>query len=43
MGNQYPFITEEVIQGLNLLNKHYKLIIEILEQVKTYIDKRFEN
>jgi hypothetical protein len=39
--HEYPFVTEEVIQGLNLLNKHYQLIIEIWNQVERYINTRF--
>jgi hypothetical protein len=35
--HEYPFITEEVIQGLNLLNKHYRLIMAIWRQVEKYI------
>lgn len=40
--HEYPFITDEVIQGLNLLNKHYQLITEILKQIESYITKKFE-
>ncbi len=39
--HEYPFITDEVIQGLNLLSKHYLLIIEIWNKVEIYINKRF--
>jgi uncharacterized protein YutE (UPF0331/DUF86 family) len=39
--HEYPFITDEVIQGLNLLSKHYKLIKEILKQVETFVINRF--
>ncbi len=39
--HEYPFMTEEVIQGLNLLNKHYLLIMKIWQQVETYIKSRF--
>lgn len=38
--HEYPFISEEVIQGLNLLNKHYALLIQIWEQINTYISLR---
>ncbi len=41
--HEYPFITDEVIQGLNLLNKHYLLIMEIWKQVESYIKIRFNN
>ncbi|GET24203.1 hypothetical protein [Prolixibacter sp. NT017] len=40
--HEYPFITDEVIEGLNLLNKHYKLILSIWNDFVTYIDKRFQ-
>jgi hypothetical protein len=40
--HEYPFITEEVIQGLNLLSKHYTLITKIWQQVENYIKTRFE-
>lgn len=39
--HEYPFITDEVIQGLNLLSKHYLLIMEIWKRVEMYINKRF--
>lgn len=39
--HEYPFITDEVIQGLNLLNKHYQLITGIWEEVENYIESRF--
>lgn len=41
--HEYPFITDEVIQGLNLLSKHYRLIIGIWEQVESYIKIRTRN
>jgi len=40
--HEYPFITDEVIQGLNLLNEHYNLIMEIWKQVETFINNRFQ-
>lgn len=40
--HEYPFITDEVIQGLNLLSKHYQLIKEILRQVETFNKTRFD-
>jgi hypothetical protein len=40
--HEYPFIPDEVIDGLNLLHKHYQLIMEIWEQTKNYIQIRFE-
>ena len=39
--HEYPFITDEVIQGLNLLSNHYLLIMEIWKRIETYINKRF--
>lgn len=39
--HEYPFITDEVIQGLNMLGKHYQLITEIWEGVENYIESRF--
>ena len=39
---EYTFITDEVIQGLNLLSKHYQLFKEILTQVETFIKTRFD-
>jgi len=40
--HEYPFITDEVIQGLNLLNLHCELIIGIWKQVLNYIKVRFK-
>lgn len=40
--HEYPFITDEVIDGLNLLNNHYKLIMEIWEQILSYSHTRFK-
>ncbi len=40
--HEYPFITDEVIQGLNLLSKHYLLITEIWEQTESFIKSRFK-
>jgi len=39
--HEYPTVTDEVIQGLNLLGKNYQLIIDYWEQLKSYIKKRF--
>jgi len=38
--HEYPFIVDEVIQGLNLLSKHYLLIMKIWKQVENYIQVR---
>ncbi len=40
--HEYPFISEEVIDGLNLLFKHYHLIMDIWTTVKKYIENRFK-
>ncbi|MDD4969947.1 MAG: toxin-antitoxin system antitoxin subunit [Paludibacter sp.] len=39
--HEYPFITKEVIDGLNLLSKHYTLILSIWKQIDEYIVRRF--
>ena len=39
--HEYPFITDEVVQGLNLLSKHQKQILAIWQQILKYINKRF--
>lgn len=39
--HEYPFITDEVIDGLNLLNRHCELIQEIWEKINNYIQIRF--
>lgn len=39
--HEYPFITKEVIDGLNLLSKHYMLILSIWNRMDGYIAKRF--
>ena len=40
--HEYPFITDEVIEGLNLLNRHYELIMKIWQQIVSYINIRFK-
>ena len=40
--HEYPFMTQEVIDGLNLLSKHQKLILNILQQLLDIIEKRFK-
>jgi hypothetical protein len=40
--HEYPFITDEVIQGLNLLSTHYLLITETWKHVESYINNRFK-
>ena len=40
--HEYPFITDEVIDGLNLLNRHCELIIEIWEQITNYVQIRLK-
>lgn len=40
--HEYPFITDEVIQGLNLLNEHCLLITNLWKQIETYAHDRFK-
>ena len=40
--HEYPFLTDEVIEGLNLLNNHYQLIMKIWKRVESYINTRFK-
>jgi hypothetical protein len=40
--HEYPFLTDEVIQGLNLLSKHYQLINDIWNQTESFIISRFQ-
>ena len=39
--HEYPFITQEVIDGLNLLSNHQNLIISILQRLLRKIEERF--
>ena len=39
--HEYPFITREVIDGLNLLSQHYELILSIWSKNEEFIKKRF--
>jgi len=39
--HEYPFITKEVIEGLNLLSKHYTLILSIWRKIDEFIKRRF--
>ena len=39
---EFPFVTDEMIEGLNLLGKHQQLILDILEQVENFVKNRFE-
>jgi len=39
--HEYPFINDEVIDGLNLLYNHCELILEIWEKINNYIKGRF--
>lgn len=39
--HEYPFITDEVIDGLNLLNRHCELIMGIWGKINNYIQNRF--
>ena len=40
--HEYPFITEEVIEGLNQLNDHYQLIVSIWKRLEQYSTQRFK-
>jgi len=40
--HEYPFNVEEVIEGLNLLSKHYQLIMKIWKQVEAFTQNRFQ-
>jgi len=40
---EYSFITDEIIEGLNLLGKHQQVILDILEEVKDFVKNRFEH
>jgi hypothetical protein len=39
--HEYPFMTDEIIQGLNLLANHFQLILGIWNQAEGYINNRF--
>jgi uncharacterized protein with HEPN domain len=39
--HEYPFVTNEIIEGLNLLAQHYKVILAILNQINHLVDIRF--
>ena len=39
--HEYPFITKEVIDGLNLLSKHYELILTIWGKNDAFFKRRF--
>ncbi len=39
---EFPFVTDEIIEGLNLLGKHQQVILDILEEVKDFVKNRFE-
>jgi hypothetical protein len=39
--HEYPFVTDEVIEGLNLLGKHCMLILDIWLDVRNFIETRF--
>lgn len=38
--HEHPFITDDVIQGLNLLHTHFLLLIKIWEHILKYINQR---
>ena len=39
---EYPFVTNEMIEGLNLLGKHQQVMLNIWEQVKDFVKNWFE-
>jgi hypothetical protein len=39
--HEYPFKTDDIIEGLNLLSKHYKLILSVWGNLNGYISMRF--
>jgi len=39
--HEYSFITKEVIEGLNLLSRHYTLILSIWDKNDAFIKRRF--
>ncbi len=39
--HEYPFNTEDIIEGINLLGKHYRLILSIWSKFDCYISTRF--
>ena len=39
--HEYPFNKEDIIEGLNMLNKHYSLILSVWENFNNYISRRF--
>jgi hypothetical protein len=41
--HEYPFNADDIIEGLNLLGKHYWLILSIWEKLNSYISMRFPN
>jgi len=41
--HEYPFNKEDIIEGLNLLNKHYLLILSVWENFNNYISNRFSS
>ncbi|NCB09140.1 MAG: hypothetical protein EOM73_13370 [Bacteroidia bacterium] len=41
--HEYPFNLAEIVEGLNLLNKHCQLILDIWQQVENYIKNRFSD
>ena len=39
--HEYPFNSDQIIEGLNLLDKHCQLLLSIWQQVENYINTRF--
>lgn len=41
--HEYPFNTNDIVEGLNLLNKHSRLLLDFWQQAESYIKNRFPN
>lgn len=41
LAHEYPDNTEQTIDDLNILNNHYKSLLETWEKIASYIQKRF--
>ncbi len=41
LAHEYPFNQQEIVDGLNLLYDHYKLLIAIWQQLEEYLLSRF--
>ena len=41
LAHEYPFYTEEIVEGLNLLINQYALIISIWSKIETFTVRKF--